>query len=66
MRARCQSKTLHAYVDGELTDDDRDAFEPHLATCRRCGRDLAQLLALSALLADFSPPPASRSTWCST
>jgi len=48
MSDRCDR--LHAYVDGELADQDHLAFEDHLATCDACSADLPRLLALLVAL----------------
>lgn len=49
MTEHCDS--LHAYVDGELDEAERAAFESHLATCTTCIAELPRLLALLAALA---------------
>jgi anti-sigma-K factor RskA len=55
-----------AYVLGALSDDDRRAYEAHLATCDACAasvrelQDLPQALAaVSPSVLDDEPPPAS-------
>lgn len=55
-----------AYVLGALSDDDRRAYEAHLATCDACSasvrdlQDLPQALAtVSPSVLDDEPPPAS-------
>jgi anti-sigma-K factor RskA len=40
-----------AYVLGALSDDDRDAFEAHLAECDACSASVRQLSDLPAMLA---------------
>jgi anti-sigma factor RsiW len=42
---------LDAYHDGELRGEELASFEQHLAECSECSRQLAQLRAMSALLA---------------
>jgi Putative zinc-finger len=39
-----------AYVMGALTDEDRRAFEAHLADCPNCTRSVAELSGMTALL----------------
>jgi len=41
---------LHAYVDGELDDDETTAFEAHLVGCEVCNDELPRLLALMTAL----------------
>lgn len=48
MTDRCDS--LHAYVDGELVDDEAAEFEVHLAGCASCAGELPRLLELLAAL----------------
>ena len=36
-----------AYLDGELSDDDRRRFEDHLAACDACRREVADLKRLT-------------------
>ena len=45
-------EVLHAYVDGELGDDEAAAFESHLVSCDACIAELPRLLALLAALDD--------------
>lgn len=55
---------LSAYLDGELTDGEKETVEAHLQTCDAC-RQLAQTLeSLRAEIgsAELTPPPALRST----
>jgi tetratricopeptide (TPR) repeat protein len=40
---------LDRYVDGELGDDERQAFAEHLGACARCQMDLGEALQLRAL-----------------
>jgi len=48
---------VHAYHDGELTDDaQRAAVEAHLASCEPCAQLLAELRSLSTLLAEVPLP----------
>jgi predicted anti-sigma-YlaC factor YlaD len=37
---------ISAYVDGELTPDQRRNLESHLASCQDCARELAEVRAL--------------------
>jgi anti-sigma factor RsiW len=48
---------VSAYHDGEMTPDERRAFEEHLARCAECGRALEELRRLSGVLAAFQTPP---------
>lgn len=55
-----------AYVLGALSDDDRRAYEAHLAACDRCAASVRELSDLPAALAtmppsalDDEPPPAT-------
>lgn len=48
MTDRCDD--LHAYVDGELDEDEAAGFESHLAICATCTAELPRLLALLAAL----------------
>lgn len=46
------------YLDGELPDDERAAFEVHLAKCPPCGRYLEQYrVTVSACKKAFVAPP---------
>src|SRR5437660_8141806 len=55
---------LSAYVDGELTGDERDDLEQHLTGCSDCS---ATLRALRATLADMralpAPVPSEQEAW---
>jgi hypothetical protein len=59
---------LHAYVDGELGEQETAELEVHLVTCARCRAELPRLLALlvalddAAELAARTRPPATRLT----
>lgn len=44
-----------AYTLGALDPDDRRAFETHLATCRTCAAELAELAPLPGLIAKTTP-----------
>src|SRR5436309_762280 len=39
--------TLHAYLQGELPDEERDALEHHVNACQRCGEALGRLTSAS-------------------
>jgi len=43
--------SVDAYFDGELSADQRSAFEQHLAGCAPCRQDLEQTRRLSAVMA---------------
>src|SRR5437899_1116775 len=55
---------LSAYIDGELTDDERDDLEQHLTGCSDCS---ATLRALRATVADMrampAPVPSAQESW---
>jgi len=46
---------LSAYLDGEVTDEERAQIEAHLATCSECADELAHLQSLQADLRDAVP-----------
>jgi putative zinc finger protein len=46
-----------AYALGLLEDDDRRAFEAHLAGCGRCARELGDLTPIRDLLSGVPSPP---------
>ena len=46
------SEQLQAYYDGELPVSQRPAIEAHLGECANCRRVIAELGALSAMIAD--------------
>ncbi len=49
---------LSAYLDGELTTQDRHAVRAHLDACEACRTELASLQSLSTLLAaEVEPDP---------
>ena len=50
---------IHAYVDGELSPDEREAVASHLGGCEACSRELASLERLRRLIAAAGtyPPP---------
>jgi hypothetical protein len=43
---------LHRFVDGELSDDDAEAYRHHLAGCGPCHAELPRVIALAERLAD--------------
>ena len=49
MSAQCGR--LDAFMDGELPEDERAAFQDHLATCDACRRELRDLMMLEATVA---------------
>jgi len=49
---------LHAYVDGELTGADRDAFEAHLRTCEICQHASRFQARFKAAIRGHLPRPA--------
>ena len=51
---------LSAYIDGEVTADERAVIESHLATCADCQRDLAALRQTVALLSQLPSVAAPR------
>jgi anti-sigma factor RsiW len=46
---------MHAYVDGELADEERRSFEAHLLDCATCRRALADEQAIAAALKGSAP-----------
>src|SRR3954463_15502168 len=44
-----QTSQVHRYHDGELSVEERHAFEAHLRTCDECSALLAELRSLSRL-----------------
>jgi anti-sigma factor RsiW len=52
MSSNCDQ--VHAYHDGELTGEQRAAFESHLSGCRGCQQLLSELKALSSLFGQAS------------
>lgn len=62
MSAPVEHTDVGAYALGLLEEDDRDAFEAHLATCDRCQAELDELGDMRGLFADveaeaFTPMP---------
>ena len=49
MTCREYKDLMMAYLDDELDDGQRKAFETHVATCRGCAEELAQFQRLKAL-----------------
>ncbi len=51
---------MHAYIDDELDGTDRKSFEAHIAACPDCQREIAEIRALKAAVAEvgkgFSVP----------
>jgi hypothetical protein len=64
MKTHPDPEQLSAYVDGQLTDTERDDLEQHLTSCSECS---ASLRALRATLADMralsSPAPSEQESW---
>jgi anti-sigma factor RsiW len=63
MNMNCEQ--VHAYHDGELSPEQRAAFEAHSRSCPQCQQTLAELKGLSNLfdqvpLAELSPRTMSR------
>lgn len=61
MKCKEMQKNLSCYLDGELTEEEQDLLEEHLATCSLCQ---AELSALQAMVSQFAAleqvdPPAS-------
>lgn len=54
---------LSAYVDGELTADDRRAVERHLEACEACRRDLATLRAVRGRFEADACPSVAHDEW---
>ena len=58
-QACAESETvLHAYVDGELTGTDRDAYEAHLRTCEACTHASRMQARFKAAIRGHLPRPA--------
>jgi hypothetical protein len=51
-----RESALMAYLYDEITPDDRNEFESHLATCARCRAELNSLRGVRRDLARWSPP----------
>jgi anti-sigma factor RsiW len=45
---------VHRYHDGELSPAEREAAESHIRDCGECGRELADLRRLSAMISQAS------------
>lgn len=56
-----QRERLSAYLDGEVSADDRTALESHLPGCAQCQLELAALRQTHALLAALPTPSLPRS-----
>lgn len=56
-----QRERLSAYLDGEVSADDRTALEAHLPGCAQCQHELAALRQTRALLATLPAPSLPRS-----
>jgi hypothetical protein len=54
------AELLSAYIDGEVTGDERALVETHLATCVACARDLASLRQTVTMLRQLPPVAAPR------
>ena len=54
------SREVHAWHDGQLDSEQRQAFEAHLAGCAACQRELDELQSLSRLLRSAKRVMASR------
>lgn len=59
MQAKCEEvrERLSAWLDGELSEEGRAQVAAHLESCAACRRELAQLTALNAALAELAAPP---------
>ncbi|GAA2311080.1 anti-sigma U factor RsuA [Nonomuraea roseoviolacea subsp. roseoviolacea] len=65
MTSRVEHTDVGAYALGLLDDDDKAAFEEHLATCPPCAAELADLSGVAGALVGIGPledlgPPPSR------
>ncbi len=49
-------KSLNAYIDGELTDTERESISSHLLSCRSCRDEYEQLLQVNYMLSEFDAP----------
>jgi len=52
---------LSPYLDGEVTDREREAVDRHLRTCSRCASELESLRWTVGLVAELPPEPLPRS-----
>lgn len=55
-----RDETLVAYVYGEIEPAQRAAFEAHIATCERCGREVAELQGVRVRLQEWHAPDVAR------
>jgi len=58
MSCRNVASRLNAYLDGELSAQDRERVEQHLSECGRCREALARLRAAADVLGQLPTPPA--------
>ncbi len=58
MQAKCEEvrEQLSAWLDGELAEAEHARVAAHLDSCAACRRELAQLTALNAALAELAAP----------
>ena len=54
MTCRDQKDHMMAYLDNELNEEQRRAFEAHLAGCPDCTRDLAEFRRLKQMTDDVA------------
>ena len=54
---------LSGYLDGELTQQDRQRVEVHVGTCADCAKTLAELERLRQGIGDLAPPEPTDEQW---
>ena len=57
MRCRNVKSRLNRYLDGELSDQERRAFERHVGVCAACHEALERLRAADAAVLQLAEPP---------
>lgn len=57
------SEQISAWVDGTLTEQDKEALEAHLAVCSECGRMAQDLQILKHRLSNFPVPEPRQGMW---
>lgn len=56
-------ESLSAYLDGELTQQDRQLVEVHVEGCRRCRSTLKELSRIREGIGQLDPPQPSKEQW---
>ena len=60
-RHRRFRERLSGYIDGQVNGREKAALETHLASCKRCRTELAQLHSVRTILRSLPPVQAPRS-----